>query len=476
MKGESKILLKNTLIYAIGNFGSKILAFLLLPLYSFYLTKSEFGTYDVFIVTISLLAPLLTIQISDATYRWLLEKKQDIKYQSKVISSGLTVILLLSSVFYFSFFIILYFYFNFKYSGYFSILLFLNLLLPFFQKTLRGIGDNMTYAISGIIFTFLILTLNLLFLSSFNLKVESLFIASIISNIIVLIYILYKIKFIRIINLKRVDLVLIKEMIIYSLPLVPNSISWWLINASDKYLILLFINIEANGIYAISTRFPSILMLLNSIFIMAWQDYGISASGKEKNTIYFSKIFNDFIVLVLTSVIVLISLSPFLIKYLINSKFYEAWKYLPLLFIGTAFSAFSAYLGVLYQREKKTKELLTTSLIGGMINVIISFSLINKIGLFAPALGTFISFLAIYIIRKMQTKKFFQLEVNNFNLIGLTFISLIFTFLLYQENIYINVLLITSSLIIFIYFNKLLINSLFSLLKIKVLKHIGHEK
>jgi len=460
MKEHGKSLLKNALIYAIGNFGSKILAFLLLPLYTYYLTKKEFGTYDLFLVTISLLTPLITLQISDATYRWLIEKDNDDIQKSKIISNGFFVILTYSFFCYLIISIFIQFYLKIEYSLYFSFILLLSIILPFFQKVLRGLKMNLTYALSGILSTFFILILNIIFLSKFNLKIKSLFLASIISNFLVLSFILYKIRASHIINFNKVNYNTIKDMILYSLPLVPNSISWWLINASDKYLILLFLNIEANGIYAISTRFPSILMLINSIFIMAWQDHGISESNKKENRESFSKIFNTFITLELTVVIILISITPYLIKFLVDKKFSDSWHYLPLLFIGTAFLSFSAYLSVGYQKEKKTNGILITSIIGGLVNLIISLSLLKKIGLYAPALGTLISFLIVYLLRKKQTNKFYYLKVNNKKLLILIIIALLFTCLINFENTFLNLIMITISIILFFILNKNLLISI----------------
>jgi len=461
---QGKSILKNTLIYALGNFGSKVLAFLLLPLYSYYLTKDEFGTYDVFLVTISFLSPILSLQIMDAAYRWLIDVKDDINKTKTIIVNGFVIITILSAFFVLIFMIILR-YKKIEYSGYFLLLLLTGLYVPYFQKVLRGLGKNMKYAISGILYTFLLLSLNILLLTVLHLKVESLFIASIIANLFILIYVLFQINIKGIFNFKNFDRKEAENMIKYSMPLVPNAFSWWLINASDKYLILYFIGLEANGIYAISTRFPAIIMLLNSVFLMAWQDHGISGGVEKKDMEFYSKLFNKFIILEMTVVLFLIAISPYLIKYLISPDYIEAWKYLPLLFIGTAFSAFAAFVGVGYQRNKKTKGILITSLIGGIVNFITSYFLIPIIGLYAPALGTLISFLVVYILRKRETNTFFKINVDNKLFMFLILISLFFSYLVTINNIYLNTGLVIFSIIILIIFNKEIITKILKVIK-----------
>lgn len=450
---KSKKILKNTFIYAIGNFGSKALTFLLLPLYSYYLTKGEFGTYDLFIVTIGLLAPLISLQTSDSVYRWLIEADGDNEKQSKILFNGFLIIIVTATIFLIVYFILINF-ITFQYSGYFVLLLVNNLFLPFFQKILRGMGENKKYAISGLINTLLILMSNILFLFYFNLKLESLFLATIISGVITIVYINFYINIKKSFSLKYFDKDEIRNMVRYSLPLVPNYISWWLINASDKYFILIFLSIELNGIYAVSTRLASVLMLINSVFLMAWQDYSISNTETEENSVFNSRIFNMFVKLELTIVIFLISISQILVKYLIDSVYFESWKYIPFLFIGASFSAFSAFIGAGYQRNKRTKGILVTSLIGGVFNLTFSLLFIKQIGLYAPSLATLLSFFIVYLLRKFGSNKFFVISVDNVTLILLTALAIIYSYLVTIEILFLNTTLILFSIFLLFYLNK----------------------
>ena len=84
-------LLKNTIIYTISNFGSKILTFLIVPLYTFYLTTSEFGIYDTILSIINLLAPLCVLAIHEGLLRWLLKSNEK---HEEIIGSGLLLLLL----------------------------------------------------------------------------------------------------------------------------------------------------------------------------------------------------------------------------------------------------------------------------------------------------------------------------------------------------------------------------------------------
>src|SRR4051812_6767695 len=86
---QSRRLVESTIIYTIGNLGSKILAFLLIPLYTYYLTKAQLGYFDLVVVTVTLFVPFVTLQLSDSIYRWLLEGESDHDLHSRVITNSL---------------------------------------------------------------------------------------------------------------------------------------------------------------------------------------------------------------------------------------------------------------------------------------------------------------------------------------------------------------------------------------------------
>lgn len=463
---QGKLLLKNTFIYAVGNFGSKILAFLLLPLFSYYLTTSEFGLYDIILTTVSLLVPIITMQFSEASYRILLDAGDDVKMKSIAITNGLIVICA-SSVFYTSVYFLLSLFFEFNLTVYFPIILFISGFLPFFLQTTRGLGLTKIYSISGLISVFFVLALNILFLVFLDLGLYSLLIAMILANLVVIVFLVFSTHLLQFFSMKNFSFAEIKAMFAYAWPLIPNTISWWLINAADKYIILYILHVEANGIYGISSRFPAIIALANSVFLMAWQDAGITTketdfSHKES---FFARTFQKFITFELTLVAFLICISQYLVVILLDSKFSDAWRYIPFLFLGVAYSSFAAYIGVAYQRAKKTRGIFTTTIIGGIINILVSILFIRHIGLYAPAFGTFLSFLVVYTVRKKETNFFSPIYVDNVRLIVLTIWCIICLAFTSFENLYINIFFIISSVLVFLVCNRPLIIYCFSFIK-----------
>ncbi|MBK0371291.1 lipopolysaccharide biosynthesis protein [Flavobacterium agrisoli] len=460
---DSKTLLKNTLIYTAGNFGAKILSFLLIPLYSYFLTKSQLGMYDLIITSVQLLLPVVSLQMNEAVYRWLLDCGDDINLKRKVLKQsafimGCTFVVVQVLI------LIVRQYHEIPHIKEFSFLIFTSSILPFLQQITRGVGKTKLYSLAGILNSIFIFGITILFLYMpwFEDKVQGIFYSLIIANVLTSLFLFVSSNiYFRGFFETELDFELQKSLIRYSLPLVLNTLSWWVINASDRYIILEFLNIEDNGIYAISTRLPSLLTIINTVFMLAWQDLVISDKN-DKNPIY-SKVFNNYISFNLTLTLILIAANPLICHVLFDINFFESWKYAPFLYLGSCFSSLSGFLGAIYLKSKQTKGILITSAIAALINIIISAGLINLIGLHACVLGTFFSFLTMFIIRYKQTVKVIQLNLNVKNIVGQTFLVLFFTgILLYFESLICSALLTFFAITFFYIINKTSLKTIFT--------------
>ena len=454
---QSRSLLKNTFIYTIGNLGSKLLTVSLLPILSFYLSKKELGEYDVVLTTISMFVPFVSLQISDAAYKWLLDRDADDydALRSKIITNGLLIIIATSIVFLAAYFTVGAFV-PLQYKYHFAAILVSSIFMPYFQQVTRGLLKNKLYAIAGLSNAVFVLGFNILFLIGLKMKLEALFLALIIANFATCLILIQFSGIYKFINFKLYSVALQKQMLKYCLPLIPNSISWWLVNAADKFLILYYLGVNSNGIYAISSRLPSIITILNTIFILAWQDHSMTS----KDSSIDSKTFDRFYTFELSFVLVLISASKIIVEGIVSSSFIDAYKYMPMLFIGAAYSAFSAYFGAYYLKSGNTKGIFVTSIAGGVTNIVVVLLLIKHIGLYSSALGTFLSFLVIFIYRFIDLRKEIDIKVNMVKLTSLTVLCIVFSLALLIHYRYINYILLILATGIFLFLNSEVIGKL----------------
>ncbi|WP_010522378.1 lipopolysaccharide biosynthesis protein [Aquimarina agarivorans] len=461
MDVKSKSLLKNTLIYSLGNFGSKILSFGLLPIYSYYLTKKEFGYYDLVVTTIMLVVPIMTMQLSDSVFRWLLDNKEDVKEKENAITNAFfyiisNIIIAILVLFFISLFVkILFFY-------WIVIQLFFATLLIFIQQTARGLSKNKLYAASGVILTLFLLISNIMLLIVFKMKTEALFISTILSNLIAVFFLGYKINFFSYLKFDKLNLKYLKNMLKYSMPLVPNTLSWWLIMSANKYIIVIYLGQEALGVFGFANRFPVLLVMINSIFMLAWQESAITTFNDHDRDSFFSKIFNKLMRIQFSLLVILILSSELLVRYLVSEDFYESWNYLPFLYVGASFSSLSGFYGSIYIGAKDTKSTLKTSFLAGVSSVLLSYFLVDYIGLYGVCLANTLGFVILFLARVYDTQKHVKLSVNKLNGVLYVLFTIISLFIVYMNKIEFTITSIMIAVLVVLSLNR---KDIFILLK-----------
>ncbi|MBO5210681.1 MAG: polysaccharide biosynthesis C-terminal domain-containing protein, partial [Clostridia bacterium] len=106
------------------------------------------------------------------------------------------------------------------------------------------------------------------------------------------------------------------------------------------------------------------------------------------------------------------ALSVPLIKILTTESFYSAWKFVPMLSLAMVFSAFANFMGSVYVVEKRSKNSFLTTMVGAGVNILLNFILIPKIGSQGAAIATFVSYLAVFIIRTFDAKKYIPFKTH----------------------------------------------------------------
>lgn len=395
----------------ISNFGSKILSFLLVPIYTSVLTTAEYGTYDLYTVTVYLLTPIFSLNIIEAVLRFSL----DAKFSKKdVFSVGIRKYLT-ACVFCFLFVFINYQFklidsFN-EFPIYFLLYFVSNLFSDLMFQFARGLERLVDVAVAGILSSVTVLTMNILMLVVLKKGLAGYFIANISAFLISSIYLFIRTKAWRYIELKIEKRNVSKEMTHYSAPMVLNSICWWINNASDKYVVTFMCGAAANGILSVAYKIPSVLTLFQTIFNQAWTISAVKEfdenSGKFYTNIY--SMYNSAIVIVCS---VLIIFNKVIAKTLFASDFYLAWKYSPFLMVSVMFNSLSALLGGVFTAAKKSKIHGKTTVVGAAVNIVLNIALVYFIGPVGAAIATMISNIVVWLCRIVETNKIIKLSLN----------------------------------------------------------------
>lgn len=449
MKKSSRLkeLLVGTGIYGIGTFGQKILMFLMVPLYTYYLQTSEMGVYDIIISATSILIPIITLQISDAVYRWLIRENVEVKAFLRVTY----VFLFISSCIVLMILAVVNALVNIPYFYYFIGVLFSSVLFQTCQKIVRGLGRQWLFALSGIVYTIVFLALNIIQLVAFKMGVEALFVSFILANVVGTITIFILENKMRVNVFKKVDFSTLKDLLQYSVPLIPNYLSWWIVDMSDKYVVLWFLGLEFNGVLAIVYKFPAILQSIYSVFLNSWQDFSVSTmeaigdfSSSVFKVLYRISFMGLWAIIPITKVFVWLSMAD---------DYKVACDYIPFYYLGAIFQAFCSFYGVGYLRSKKTKGAFYSSVYGAVVNIIINVILIKFIGLHAAAISTFVSFLVMWLVRVKHNKEELNIMINWKEFIVLVTLDVFVSLISIKVGIEVNVLIALVGVVLFMIFN-----------------------
>lgn len=450
---KGKDLAKNTAIVSIGKICTQLITFFLLPVYTAVLSNEEYGVVDLLNTLTSLLLPIATLQIEQGIFRYLLDCRENKEKQTTLITTVSKFILVQSAICILIFLCASPFIHN-EYKYFLMANLLMGILSSISLQICRGLGDNKTYAVGSFITGALTVILNVIFIVAFKLGAYGMLIATAISNLLCTIYVFLKKKIYKYIDIKQNDKKLLKDIIKYSVPLIPNMISWWIVSASDRTIISTVIGVAQNGIYSAANKFSGIFSTLYSVFNLTWTESASININSEDRDEFFSKIF-DFIVRFFGSLCLgTIAVMPFVFGILVNEKFAESYYQIPILILGSVFNILVSFLGSVYVAKKLTKEIAKTSIIAAIINIVVNIALINQIGLYAASISTVIAYFAMFIYRWIDVKKYVSIKTNKalIAVLSVSFLVAIITYYLKMKIISIVVLL--AVIIIAIYINK----------------------
>ena len=402
---RNSYLIKNTMIFTLGNLGSKLISFFLIPLYTNALTTTEYGVVDLIATVGTVAVPVLTLNICESVMRFALDKDAN---KDKITQIG-TNLLLIGMVVGLVIFPICHS-FN-RISQYSAFVYFYVISLAASQLylcDLRGKELLVYYSIGNVLHTFFIAALNILFLVVFKGGIEGYLNAYIIANILTATYALIMGKGYRSFSFSGVDKKLLQRMIKYSIVLIPNSFMWWIMNSSDRVMVSSMVGIAANGIYAVSYKLPTLVSTLTTIFNQAWSYSAIREEGTEDENEYNNKIFRTLIGIVMLIGIGLITfMKPFLSIY-VAKEYYAAWKYTPFLTVGCVYLTLATFMATSYTVHKDSFGYLFSGMFGAIFNIVMNLALIPLIGVYGAAIATCISYMLVFVFRLFHTRKYIR--------------------------------------------------------------------
>ena len=462
MKSDrEKSLLKNTFIITIGKICTQLITFFLLPLYTSILTTAEFGLVDLLNTLVMLLIPIVTFQVEQAVFRFLIDCRDNEERKNTIISSSIYSVILQCILFTF-----LYLICSFFINNEYKIYLLLNVIAYIFSSLLlqiaRGIGDNKLYSLGSFISASFTIIFNVLLLVIFKLGAIGMLLGTFIGQAVLILFILWKLNIINILLKNKLNKKIVLELWKYSFPLIPNALSWWIFNASDRVIVSAILGVSLNGILAAASKFSTVYITIYNIFSMSWTESVSVNINDDDIENYFNNIF-DFVIRIFVSLALgIVAFMPFVYSLLINENYAFGYKIVPILVYASFFNVIVGMESSLYIAKKKTKQVASTSIVSAILNIIIHLALINYIGLYAAAISTFSSFFIMSIYRFFDLRKnVLKIKFNKFVMLSSIFVISIVTFIYYCNSIILQMIGILLSVIFAIVLNKKLLLTIY---------------
>ena len=462
-----KTLVSNTALISLGTFGSKLLVFFMVRFYTGCLSEAQFGTADLIQQTANLLLPIISIGITDGVFRFAVDTKIDRK---SVFSSGFYTITLGGLAF---LLIAPLLWRTHMFDGYIWLIILYTMFSCYHSlcsKYIRARGSTAFFAIQGIVNTSLVIILNILFLKVFDFGITGYVLSVAIADLLSTLLIVVHDKLWRDMTIK-VDKTVLKEMLRYSIPMIPATIFWWVTSVSNRYFVTYFFGEDANGIYAAAYKIPTLLTLISTVFMQAWQFSAVleSENDRKAHIDFFSKVWGSFQSVMFLVAGVVTALSVPLIKILTAKSYHSASAYIPMLTAAMVYSAFANFMGSVYVVEKRSKNSFLTTMVGAVATLVLTLLLIKTpLGVQGAAIATFVSYLLVFVIRAINASKYIPFKLYWSNVILNTLIIIVQTVFMVKDlpyNILVQVVCVIALAVVNFKFVKVFLLKMLSLVR-----------
>ncbi len=397
-------------LITIGQTSTKLISLLLLPLFTGVLSTKEYGVYDLVITTVSLLSPVMTMVVFEAVIRFCLDRQYD---SSQILSIGVAFTLAGSLAFSVAAPLLA----RLGLTGDHPLLV----IAYFFAVNmhnvigsyLKGTDRVKLYSVFGVLSSALVISLNLLFVAVMRLGAAGFLLGGTLGCFLSWCVVQAKCNFLRsVVNPFKIEKEVYKAVTAYTLPMIPNSISWWVSNSSDKFMLKIMVSVSCVGVYSVAYKVPTLITVISSIFISAWQISAVKDFGSKESVDFFSSVYRVFSSFNIVLASALICFSKIIGTLLYSRDFFGAWKPSMIIFFAYVFNSMSVMLGSVYTSAKQTKPIFYSTAAAAVSNIVMNYFFIRSMGMHGAAIATCASYMLIWLIRLIDSRRIMVLSVD----------------------------------------------------------------
>lgn len=440
---------KKIFSYAVGNGLSKFIAVIILPIYTNYLNPEAYGKADLSYYTVSIAVSFVFMECWTALLRFIYDDYTE--ENKKKVFSNIFILVLLLLIPYMIVQYIISIFIGKEYAILSCLYGIFYMFLQIFQMYARAIKKSKAFVASGIINSIIQLVTAYVMIVILKMGAEAVLIAPTIGALIACLYLIFITKCIKEISFKYIDKGLMKKIFIFSVPLAFNSIAFWAMNNINRYFAAYLIDYEASSYVSIASKLTMVITLAASVYSLAWQENAFENSNKDNKKNLYSRMFSVYITIFSIATAFAIIFVKLIFPIIIGESYNDALYILPPYFIAVYFSGVSSFLGQIFGAEKKTTPLLTSTIIGTIVNILIVVPLTNKIGIMIIPIGSLLGYLCCTAMRYYRLHNIIDIKFDTKDILKALVMISISIIMFYCQNGIIHFMAFAIILIIMIY-------------------------
>ena len=403
-QNRNKKLLKDIVLYGIGNLGGKVVTFVLALVYTFFIKPENMGYYNTAITTICLLLPFVNLQLRESVFRFLIDN-HDEHHRNAVISHSYRLILGMMTVISLCFMAVSAFV-TIR-CGYYILGLLLTWALYEVQlQIVRGLGHTRFFVVYGLIAALLMVVFSAVFVIFLKWNIEGLFIANILARLLIILHIEIKFSIIRnSFTSRRREPEVTGMLLKFSGPLILVTTCMWMMGQSYIYFINYFYGYYEAGLFSTAFKFSVIIEMIAVVVFQAWQETSILQFHSKDRDRYYSSVLNAYLLLLTGIVITLSFVLKSLYGKIVEAEYTGGIVYLYVLCVAQIGYALQAFVGALFYAQKNTVQMLYITLVSSIAGLLSYYLLIRHAGLTGIAIAYGVTFFFLFICYLIWTRK-----------------------------------------------------------------------
>ena len=402
------LLLGNTLVFALGGLAVKAVSLVLMPLYTTALTAGEYGTAELLNSAIEIVLPLLSLGVVEALYRFSIDddvaKDELFANSLLVLGSGIVgtaVLCAFAGVVW-----------GVEHVVSFFVLFCSVCVFKATTQLARGLGHVRRFVAYVLINALAMVIATYLLLVQGRAGIEGYLWSYAIGYLVGGMAAFLGSAEYRLLVPFRADRVLLRRMLVYSLPLVPNLLSWWLVSVSGRYAVLWGSGLAAAGLFTAASKMPSLINIVASVFQQAWQYSTAREIGSPDRGAFFGAVLRGYSLATLSAAGLVIALNRPISRLMLQAEFSEGWRYVPLLMLAATFGVMTIFFGTFYQALMSSGVLMVSTMLGAVVNVVLAVVLVPFMGPWGAGLAGAVAYALVLVVRARDLRRRIDLPID----------------------------------------------------------------